>query len=82
MNIKQRISLLCAAVLPAVALFAYFLIAPAHASACQFYAPCNSGGCSTGAGGCIPSGGCGIYIFCQDKSGVCNNGCVTCGPCH
>lgn len=91
MNLKQKLSLFSAAVLPALALSAYFLVSPARAraSSCdppQCSSPCFNGGCGNGAGGCFSNGSDGEpYVFCWDSPdggsngpGQCTDGCVTC----
>lgn len=85
MNLKQKLSLFSAAVLPVLALSAYFLFAPARASALscpggQFQAPCGHGGCMNGAGYCYQNGSNGLFVFCDPYPGpgTCHNGIVCC----
>lgn len=78
MNLKQRISFLAATLLPALALFSYFVISPAKTSAdsCPpgtIYSPCSGhpGECGNGAGECFANGSKGKpYLFCN----TCNEG--------
>ena len=73
MNLKQRISVIAASLLPALALCAYFALAPAKASAdsCPpgtIYSPCSGhpGECGNGAGECFANGSKGKpYVFCS-----------------
>ena len=89
MNIKQKISLLAASLLPVLALSAYFLMTPVRASAAgpPCHASCGTGGlgCQSGGGFCYPNGDPnGIYVFCKKSNGQpmgpgsCSNGFVTC----
>lgn len=85
MNLKQRISLLAASILPVLALSAYFLMAPVKTSAqsCpggQFKAgPCKAGGgCESGTGTCYSIGAHGIFIFCPGGPGICETGSIVC----
>lgn len=90
MNLKQKLSLFSAAVLPVLALLAYFLIAPARANAqsCpggQFRAPCGyeNWGCMNGAGYCYANGSRGYFVFCPPHvgpggPGICQDGTVCC----
>lgn len=89
MNLKQKLNLLVAFLLPAIALSAYFMITPVPALAAgnPCHSPCGYEGlgCGNGAGGCYPNGyrG-GIYVFCKNSQGQptgpgsCSNGVVTC----
>lgn len=88
MNTKQRISLLTALALPALALSAFLALTPKQAKALScpggtFKAgPCNpSGGCQSGTGTCYSPGSNGIYVFCPNHPGpgICEgNGVVCC----
>lgn len=85
MNLKQKIALLTASILPALALSAYFLLAPVKASAqsCPggtFNARCASGGCASGTGYCYSVGSQGTYVFCPNHPGpgICEAGGVVC----
>lgn len=90
MNLKQKVSMLSAALLPALALSAYFLITPARANAqsCpggEFKANCGTGGsgCQSGGGFCFPNGAHGTFVFCPPHvgpggPGICEDGTVCC----
>ncbi|HWG57562.1 MAG TPA: hypothetical protein VN661_00795 [Candidatus Acidoferrales bacterium] len=88
MNLKQRLSLAAAAVLPALALSAYFLITPlrAIAQSCppgEILAGCGSlPYCNDGHGGCdVHVGQRGVFVFCPGEgyNGTCvSSGCVQC----
>jgi hypothetical protein len=88
MELKQRISLIVASVLPVVALAVYFLLAPftTNATGNLCHAPCGIGGkgCGNGAGGCYNNGSNGIFVFCKNSQGQpmgpgsCSNGYVDC----
>jgi len=94
MNLKQKLSLFSAVLLPSLALSAYFLIAPTRAGATtcpqgQIWAGtnCDAGGCNSGGGGCYPNqSDWGQYVFCSYDycqttwlgAGTCNSGCVSC----
>lgn len=94
MNVKQKLSLFSGAALPMLAMAAYFLVAPARATAhsCAIYSPCGSdGGCESGSGECYANGSTDeIYVFCYfdpntqlpPGPGSCCDGYVTCnyGP--
>jgi hypothetical protein len=60
MRPKQKLSLLAASILPALALAAYMFLAPmaANATGNICHAPCGyeGTGCENGAGGCYPNG--------------------------
>jgi hypothetical protein len=75
---KQRVSLLVALLLPAIALSAYLFLAPAKAGALScpggtFKSLCPQTGkstwCGTGTGSCVPPGGGGTFIFCPTSNG-------------
>lgn len=94
MNLKQKVSLLSGTVLPVLAMAAYFLLAPARATAHSnaFYSPCgDDGGCESGSGECYANGSTQeVYVFCYfdgstqlpPGTGSCCDGYVTCdyGP--
>lgn len=79
MNLKQKLSILAATVLPIVALCAYLVLGPAKASASscgsgQQYAPCgqpdHSTWCANGAGSCFAPGTKEPYTFCRESPGA------------
>lgn len=86
MNLRQRISVIAASLLPALALCAYFALAPAKASAdsCPpgtIYSPCSGhpGECGNGAGECFANGSKnGLYMFCYhcSQGGISNGHCT------
>lgn len=88
MDIKQKLSLVTASVLPMLAVSAYLLFAPANARATscpsgEEYAGCSHGpgqeeGCQSGSGTCYYSGTNGIYVFCKTENGPPNTGPGTC----
>jgi hypothetical protein len=90
MNLKQKLSILSASLLPALALSAYFLMgaAPASALSCPggtFQAGCFRGtgqpvGCQSGSGTCYAPGTNGIYVFCPNHPGpgICESGGTVC----
>jgi hypothetical protein len=90
MNLKQKISIAAAGLLPILALTAFFLVGSpkADAQSCpggMFRAPCGVGGtgCANGAGGCVANGGSSAFIFCPPHQGpggpgTCSNGTVCC----
>ena len=76
MNLRQRLSLFLASVLPVLALCAYFLIAPARAVATSCPGGgmqdggCPNGGCHNAGGSCSANGSTnGVYIFCRSDYG-------------
>lgn len=86
MNLRQKLSLAFAAVLPVLALTGYFLLTPSRAVAqqCpggQVRAQCGVGStsCETGYyGRCVNSGMETNFIFCPGLLGLCQDGVVCC----
>jgi hypothetical protein len=90
MNFKQKLSIVASSLLPALALFAYFLMGPApvRAQSCPggtVNSPCSIGrglpiGCESGTGVCYPPGNGGHYVFCPPNSGpgICEAGGTVC----
>ena len=87
---KQKLSILTAFLLPALALSVYLLLIPVRTveASCpggEISAPCNLGGgvigCQSGSGTCYRPGTNGIYVFCNPHPGpgTCfSGGCVKC----
>ncbi len=88
MNIKQKISMLAASVLPVLALGAYFLLTPVKTNALScpggtFYAgqSCTNTNCNDGHGGCeVTLGSPGSFVFCPNHPGpgICEAGHIVC----
>jgi len=93
MNLKQKVSVLSATVLPVLALGVYILVTPVKASATdmctgdEVYAPGGPGGtgCADGHSGGVSVGQHDLFVFCSDGNGfgngpgVCaSEGCVAC----
>ena len=85
MDLKQKLSFLAAAALPAAALSVYLFLVPARAVAFScpggtFHAPCGTSGCQSGTGTCYNLGSQGIYVFCPPHpgAGICQAGGTVC----
>jgi hypothetical protein len=89
-DLKQKVSILVASLLPVVALAAYFLLTPTKTSALScpggtFNASCYRGpgvpvGCQSGSGYCYAPGDVGYFVFCPNHPGPgdCETGGVVC----
>lgn len=77
MDLKQRISTMCAMTLPLLALGAYFMVSPVKVKAddgdcpgATVYSPAGGGWCETGTGGVLAPGTTNPgYVFCSDGMG-------------
>jgi hypothetical protein len=91
MNLKQRLLVLAASVLPVLALSAYLFLSPvkvaqASCPAGEEYAGqgCTNNFCNDGHGGCeVHPGAGGIFVFCKTSSGGASGPgtCSTTGSC-